>query len=149
MGEMPLVRVYIIVRKHWSKATWRRKDLFGLFCIMGHGWLREAKAGTWWQAQKQRLWKITVCSSGLAQSAVLNNRGPPSQGWYHPWALSRQSLIKKMLYMLTWWERFLIWGPLFPNDSSLCLVDIKTNWHRSHFHSSPDLCHPVSPFPAS
>lgn len=54
------------------------------------------------------------------------------------WALPQQSLMKEILgshaRKLIWWGWFLIWGFLFPDDSSLCHVDRLRNTEAGFTH---------------
>lgn len=124
----------------WLKATWGGKCLFVLnipISVYQKGKSRKKfKRATWRQELKQRPWKKAscwwVCSSWLSQPASLQDHrtsnpemGPPILSWALPHQRSTMKRPHGLYHTTIWWRHFLDWRSLFPNDLSLCQVDIK------------------------
>jgi hypothetical protein len=97
-----------VTKHHDRKANWKGKGLFSLhFQILVHTEESQdrnsSRAGTWKQELMQRPWRgaaYWVASLGFLSLLFIEPRttslgmAPPTMGW----ALSHQSLIKKMSY---------------------------------------------------
>lgn len=92
---------------------------------------KEVTAGTWRQELKQKPWKgglLLLFSLWLAQSALLNIPGPPAQDGHTHIGLNfsitnLENGIQACL-QADFMEAFSQLRFLFPNDSSLCQVDL-------------------------
>jgi hypothetical protein len=121
--------------KPWPKATWEGKVLFILQVVVHH--LRGKKE----QARKEprcRDWcrgMLLTWLAGflwLAQPVFLQNPGyqQPRDGTTQSELYFPTSVINlENSLSSVWWGHFLNWGSLFPDDSILYQVDIKTSRH--------------------
>lgn len=88
------------------------------------------KGGTWKQEPKQKPWRIASCWPvphgflwGFLDHLSRGDTAPSELGPFP--SISSQENTPQLAHRPIRWGHFLIYGSLFPKDSSLCQVDSK------------------------
>lgn len=146
-GKTILVRFPLHDKTLRPKAARGGKGLFQLtfpHCSLSS---KEVQAETWRQERKQKPQRCAVVY-WLVLHGVLSlfpyhsqDHQHQGQGKHCPQWAGHQSLIKKISQGLAHrpvsWRCLLSWDSLFPDDSGLCQVDMKTSQHRKSAGVTP------------
>lgn len=90
-----------------------------------HSW-REARAGAWGQKLEQKPQRSSAFwlapRAWFAQHAFWTT---PPLGWTHQYQALNKKTHYRLVHRPVWWEHFLSWGLLLPNDPSSWQLDTK------------------------